>query len=202
MNTRKAIPDDPNFFQHRQLRMFGADPEEYVGRVLDIRKDIQKLRREAGPALGWDYDPFTDEQLSDIEQYNLFPNTMITVQPDDAIIMRARPHPTDPDWCYWDKYTFHRQPDPEVARRHGVEFRPWSETDLAPVPRPEHDEFTQEDIIAGRKSMTITIDQDVHYIRDVQAGMHSRGFGAQKLCEDEVRIQHYHDWLDQWMGNR
>ena len=116
--------------------------------------------------------------------------------------MRARPHPADPDWCYWDKLTFHRQPDPEVAHRHGVEFRPWSETDLAPVPRPEHDEFTQEDIIAGHKSMTITIDQDVHYIRDVQAGMHSRGFGAQKLCEDEVRIQHYHDWLDRWMGNR
>ena len=60
----------------------------------------------------------------------------------------------------------------------------------------------------GRESIvvscgpTITIDQDVHYIRDVQAGMHSRGFGAQKLCDDEVRIQHYHDWLDHWMGNR
>ena len=202
LNSRKPIPDDPNFFQDRQLRMFGADPADYVGRVLDIRKDVQKLRREAGPSLGWDYDSLTDERLTDIEQYNFFPNTMITVQPDDALIMRARPHPTDPDWCYWDKFTFHRQPDPEVARRHGQEFRPWNQADVDPVPRPEHDEFTQDDIIAGRKTMTITIDQDVHYIRDVQAGMHSRGFGAQKLCDDEVRIQHYHDWLDHWMGNR
>ena len=202
LNSRMAIAEDPNFFQVRQLRMFGADPDEYTGRVLDIRKDIQKLRREAGPRLGWDYEPFTDERLTDIEQYNVFPNTMITIQPDDALIVRVRPHPTDPNWCYFDKLTFHRQPDPEVARRAGVPFEPWSEADLAPVPRPEHDEFTQEDIIAGRKTMTITIDQDVHYIRDVQAGMHSRGFESQILCDDEVRIQHYHDWLDHWMEVR
>ena len=48
--------------------------------------------------------------------------------------------------------------------------------------------------------MGVTIDQDVHFIRDVQAGMHSRGFGAQLLCSDEVRIQHYHDWYDTWLG--
>ena len=70
------------------------------------------------------------------------------------------------------------------------------------VGKKEHDQFTQEDIIAGRKTMTITIDQDVHLIRDIQAGMHSRGFETQKLCDDEVRIQHYHDWLDHWMGVR
>ena len=185
LNSRMAIAEDPNFFQVRQLRMFGADPDEYTGRVLDIRKDVQKLRRESGPRLGWDYRPFTDERLTDIEQYNVFPNTMITVQPDDTLIVRTRPHPTDPNWCYFDKLTFHRQPDPEVARRAGVAFEPWSQADLAPVPRPEHDEFTQDDIIAGRKTMTITIDQDVHYIRDVQAGMHSRGFQSQILCDDE-----------------
>ena len=72
--------------------------------------------------------------------------------------------------------------------------------DLNPVPRPDHDEFTQEDIIGGRKTMGVTIDQDVHFIRDVQAGMHSRGFGAQLLCSDEIRIQHFHDWYDQWMN--
>ena len=202
LNTRMPIPDEPNFFQARQVRLFGADPDDYNGRVFDIRKDIQKLRRDAGPGLGWDYEPFTDERLTDIEQYNVFPNTMITVQPDDALITRARPHPTDPDWCLWDKFTFHRQPSEAVARRRGVPFAPHSQKDLEPVPRPEHDEFSQEDIIEGRKTMTITIDQDVHYIRDVQAGMHSRGFEKMTLCDDEVRIQHYHDWLDHWMGVR
>ena len=39
--------------------------------------------------------------------------------------------------------------------------------------RPEHEIFDQEDVIAGKNSMTITIDQDIHYLRDMQAGMHS-----------------------------
>ena len=200
LNSRLPIADEPNFYQVRQLRMFGANPDDYTGRVLDIRGDIPRLRREAGPGLGWDYDAFTDERLTDIEQYNVFPNTMVTVQPDDALIARARPHPTDPNWCYWDKFTFRRQPNGDVAARHGVPFKPYNPTAAEPVPRPDHDEFSQEDIIEGRKTMGITIDQDVHYIRDVQAGMHSQGFDAALLCEDESRIQHYHDWLTHWMG--
>jgi len=199
LNSRMAIPDEPNYYQVRSLQMFGADPADYHGRVLDIRADMPALRRQAGPGLGWDYDPFTDERLTDIEQYNAFPNTMITVQPDDALIARARPHPTDPNWCYWDKFTFVRQPCEAVAQRHGVPFEPHDPTAVAPVPRPVHDEFTQEDIIEGRKTMGSTIDQDVHYIRDVQAGMHSQGFDAALLCDEEARIQHYHDWLSHWM---
>jgi phenylpropionate dioxygenase-like ring-hydroxylating dioxygenase large terminal subunit len=201
LNSRLPIASEPNFYQIRQLEMFGANPKDYEGRVLDIRGDMPALRRAAGPRLGWDYDAFTDEQLTDIEQYNAFPNTMITAQPDDALITRARPHPTDPNWCYWDKFTFRRQPDPEVAKRHGVAFEPHDPKATLPIPRPEHDDFDQEDIIAGRKTMGITIDQDVHYIRDVQAGMHSRGFRQALLCDEEARIQHYHDWLGVWMGN-
>ena len=68
-----------------------------------------------------------------------------------------------------------------------------------PVQRPEHDEFDQEDVIAGRKTMDITVDQDVHLIRDVQNGMRSRGFKKQVLNDDEARIQHYHDWYAWFM---
>ncbi len=202
VNTRLPIPTDTTPALARQLLKFGGDPADYQGRVLDVREAIQKLRRDAGPRLGWDYDRFSDEQLSDVEQFNALPNLMITVQADDAMVMRARPHPTDPDWCYWDKFSLHRQPDPAVAARHGVAFEPHDAADVAPVARPEHEDFTQDDIIAGRKTMGVTIDQDVHFIRDVQAGMHSRGFESQILNLDEVRIQHFHDWLDHWMANR
>jgi phenylpropionate dioxygenase-like ring-hydroxylating dioxygenase large terminal subunit len=195
VNTRLAIPEQPTVYMEMALNRYGVDPSQYDGRILDVRDDVQKLRREAGPRLGYDYDRMSDERLSDIEQYNLFPNTMITLQPDDALIMRARPHPTDPNRCWWDKLSFHRQPDPSVAERHGIAFEPYDPKDLDPIERPEHDEFTQDDIIAGRKTMTITIDQDVHLIRDVQAGMRSRGFDNAILCDDEARVQHYHDWL-------
>ena len=48
--------------------------------------------------------------------------------------------------------------------------------------------------------MTITIDQDIHYLQDMQAGMHSRGFSRAWLNEDEARVQHFHDWLDVWLA--
>ena len=202
VNTRLPIPETPNYYLDHQLKMYGADPSEYEGRVLDIRADVQKLRRDAGPRLGFDYQLLTDERLTDIEQYNIFPNMMITVQPDSALITRARPHPTDPEKCLWDKFTFTMQPRAQVAEQAGVPFEPANPGLVEPIARPEHDEFDQDDIIAGRKTMTITIDQDIHLIRDVQRGMRSRGFDTARLCDDEVRIQHYHDWLDHTLGVR
>jgi phenylpropionate dioxygenase-like ring-hydroxylating dioxygenase large terminal subunit len=200
VNRRFAIPEVPNYYLEHQLRMFGADPDEYVGRVLDIRDAMPKIRREAGPGRGFDYDRLSDEQLTDIEQYNLFPNVLITCTPDAAFVARARPHPTNPDWCWWDKFAFRMHPSPEVAARARVAYEPHTSTLFEQPDRPVHDEFSQEDIIAGRKTMGITIDQDVHYIRDVQRGMQSRGFVKSRLNSDEARLQHYHDWLTNWMA--
>lgn len=58
--------------------------------------------------------------------------------------MRAWPHPTDPNWCWWAQFAF---------------------------------------------------------IRDVQAGMHSRGFDTAVLNSDEARIRHCRSWLDHWMAD-
>jgi hypothetical protein len=152
-----------------------------------------------GPTLGYHYDLLTDEQLSDIVQYNIFPNSILVVQPEEVWILRSRPHATDPNKCYWDKLALRMFPDAEAQNRANISFN----LDQDGVPdgseRPEHDEFTQEDIIAGRKTMTITLDQDIHLIRDVQKGMHSRGFKEAWLNDDESRVQHYHTWLDSYM---
>ena len=37
--------------------------------MLDIRRDVQRLRREHGPRLGYDYSSFTDERLTDITRF-------------------------------------------------------------------------------------------------------------------------------------
>ena len=39
----------------------------------------------------------------------------------------------------------------------------------------------------------ITIDQDIHFICDVQKSMHSKRFNEAWLNDDEARVQRYHD---------
>jgi phenylpropionate dioxygenase-like ring-hydroxylating dioxygenase large terminal subunit len=199
VNERVGVPDLPNFYMEHQLKMYGVNPADYAGRVLDVRLDMQQIRRRVAPSLGFDYDRLSDDRLTDIEQYNIFPNTLITLTPDAAFVARARSHPSDPGWCWWDKFTLRMAPSPEVAARAGVAYQPYPDTLFEQPERPVHDEFTQDDVITGRKTMGVTIDQDVHYIRDVQRGMQSRGFKAARLCDDEARVQHYHDWFTQWL---
>ncbi len=50
-----------------------------------------------------------------------------------------------------DKFTFHRQPSPDVASRHGVPFEPLRHEVVESVARPEHDEFEQDDIIEAAR---------------------------------------------------
>lgn len=94
--------------------------------------------------------------------------------------MRARPHIDDPNRCFFDKWTL-RAPGP----------------DPVPAARPEPEVFAGEDVAAGRNSITITIDQDIHLLPRMQAGMRSRGFERATLNDDESRVQHFHDWVDE-----
>lgn len=200
VNSRLPIPEEPPGRIRQQLEAMGLDPADYNGRVLDIRADVQKRRREVGPELGYDYDRLSDDELTDIVQYNVFPNVILTMQPEDLLIMRPRPHPTDPNKCFWDKMTLRMPPNEGAARKANVSFSPRMAVDVATAERPERDEFDQDDIIEGRKTMTITIDQDIHLIRDIQAGMHSRGFSDAWLSDEENRVQHFHDWLDYYLA--
>ncbi|MBO6657541.1 MAG: Rieske 2Fe-2S domain-containing protein [Pseudomonadales bacterium] len=208
VNSRLPIPDEVPPTQWAQMETLGMDKDDYQGRVLDVRRDIQIKKRELGPALGYNYDLLSDEQLSDIVQYNVFPNAVLVLQPEEFWILRSRPHATDPNKCYWDKFALRMLPDVELQKGAKVEFPPLQnranvsfnlDQNSDGTIRPEHDEFDQEAIIAGEKTMTITLDQDIHLIRDVQKGMQSRGFREAWLNEDESRVQHYHTWIDRYM---
>jgi len=200
VNTNLPIPEEVPPTMWAQMQVLGMDLENYKGRVLDVRKDIQVKKREQGPALGYDYDKLSDTQLSDIVQYNIFPNSILVLQPEEFWILRSRPHATDPNKSYWDKFSLRMPPSKAVQESANISFNLDQESLPENWQRPEHDEFTQDDIIAGDKTMTITIDQDIHFIRDVQQGMKSRGFGEAWLNDDEVRVQHFHDWIDRYMA--
>ena len=193
-------PDEPTVYQRMALERYGADPAAYTGHILDIRADVQRLRRQEGPRLGYDYD--RDHRRTTHRRRAVQP---VPQHDDHTATGRCPDHAgattsDGPEPVLLGQVQLHRQPDPKVAERAGVVFTPHPDDDRAPAERPEHDEFTQDDIIAGRKTMTITIDQDIHLIRDVQAGMRSRGFSTARLCDDEARVQHYHDWLGHHLG--
>ena len=155
---------------------------------------MQRQKRKVGAELGFDYSRFSDEQVSDIWQYDIFPNTFLTLQAEEVWIYGSRPHPVDPDKCFFDKWTLQIPIEVGCDAERGLTLNP-SLTVSSEADRPEHAIFSAEDVIAGEHSLTITLDQDIYYLADMQAGMHSRGFDYAVLNEDEVRVQHFHDWI-------
>ncbi len=178
-------PDVPSDMQAMQLEAFGLDPADFRGRVEAIRPALQRAKRALAGEQGLAYDAFTEAQLTDVWQFNLFPNVILSVTPESAWLMRSRPDVTDPGRSMLDMITlvrFHGEESPEAAgsdeadgARIGTHFR-LNGPRPADYVRPPRDAFTHEDIIAGRKTMTVTIDEDISLLGRVQQGMASRGF--------------------------
>jgi phenylpropionate dioxygenase-like ring-hydroxylating dioxygenase large terminal subunit len=202
INPRFPVPHEPTDIQSAQLRSLGLDPADFNGRVLEVREAVQRRKREAGADLGIDYTPFADAQLSDVWQYNLFPNIIFSFTPEHCWVMRPRPHPTDPQQCYFDKMSLLLFADADATRQTTNIVGPGrteeqSATQLAAdYTRPERDVFDHQAVISGEKTMTPTIDQDIELLGGVQAGMASEGFDTVWLNDDEMRVQHFHNELD------
>jgi len=201
-NPRYGEPEEAPPILDMMARQIGLNPDDFKGRVGDIRKAAQVQKRKLGEELGYSYDEFPDDLVSDVVQYDLFPNIIATIHPEYLWIMRPRPHPTDPNKCFFDKMTLQIPMDVGHDAESGLSLiGDVSQQVALQGARPEHDVFDREAVITGQKSMTITIDQDVHYLPDMQAGMMSAGFQQAVLNEDESRIQHFHDWWDVWMND-
>lgn len=197
-NSRYPEPGQTPAHMVPLLRGLGMNPDDFNGRVRQVREAVQRRKRALAPELGFDCSELSDEQLSDIWQYDIFPNTFMTIQAEELWVFGPRPHPTDPDKCFLDKFTL------QIPTEVGCD--PVRQLTLNPrlarsrhSDRPQQEVFTREDVIAGRHSLTATIDQDIQYLPDMQAGMYSRGFARAVLNVEEVRLQHFHDWLDYWL---
>ncbi len=197
-NSRYPVPEATPPHLVPLLEGLGLDPAAFNGRVPELRETVQQHKRKVGAELGFDYAGLSDEQVSDVWQYDIFPNTFLTIQAEELWIYGPRPHPTDPDKCYFDKWTLQVPREITADEERGLSLNPRLMVSRDDE-RPEHDVFTAEDVIAGRHTLTITIDQDIYYLANMQAGMHSRGFDRAVLNVEEVRLQHFHDWLDEWI---
>lgn len=208
-NPRFPVPEEPTDIHRTQLQQWDLDPQDFVGRVPEIRRAVQVQRRLVGREKGFDYDAFTDEQLSDVWQYNLFPNIIMSFTPGHCWLMRVRPDGKDPGKCQFDKLSLVMFADPALVGQEAttdlpdavaLEDKRTRRTHIgidgvkpADYQRPERDVFDYSEVVAGRKTMTDTIDQDVELLSNVQAGMGSSAFETTWLNDDEMRVQHFHN---------
>lgn len=194
-NDRYPVPEATPPHLIPLLQALGMEPANFNGRVSEIREAVQQRKRELAPQLGFDASELSDEQLSDVWQYDIFPNMFMTVQAEELWVYGPRPHGKHPGRCYFDLWVLQLPTEMATDAAQGLSLSPSLQTSRE-APRPEHDSFTHEAVIAGDKTLNITIDQDIFYLAGMQAGMHSAGFDHAVLNCDEVRIQHFHDWLD------
>ena len=197
-NPRYPMPEAVPDYMQPLLEGLQLNPMDFQGRVADIRKAVQTRKRELANQFSCGYDLLDDDQLTDVWQYDFFPNLFMTIQAEELSVYGPRPHPTDPNKCFFDKWTLQLPIEACTDPEAGITLHPGLETSRRDE-RPEHDIFDREAVLNGEHSLTITFDQDITYLPDMQAGMHSRGFDHALLNQDEARVQHFHDWLASWM---
>jgi len=139
-----------------------------------VRQALIEVGRAEAAQGHVDYSGLTDDQLVDDHHYFLFPNVIMNIDAGHFIASRIRPHPTDPDWSYFDLHVFDWLSDAERAarpRRKHVDLPPG--TDVGRVP-----------------------DQDFSALPSVQLGMHSAGFEQVRLSDLECRVLAFHECID------
>jgi nitrite reductase/ring-hydroxylating ferredoxin subunit len=176
------------------LEEAGVKPSRYRGDAKGVRRAIQRAKRENKP-FGIDYDGFTDNQISDDWNPTLFPNVTLNMHPEGVLVMRFRPHATDPEKGYWDNIV--------LARRLADGKRPPAymgvdeHADVTGATRPAREFSTVE----NPPSSELLI-QDLDNMVTLHRGMKSRGLKHIVLSEQERRIQQFLAELDLYLNDK
>ena len=174
----------------KELTYWGLDPEDFREDPLRTREALQQAKRERGAEKGYDFSHFHDAQLTDHFHYTIFPNISFSLKPDGCIWLRADPHPTDPERCYFDMWYFTWFPE-GLDRYYAYSMG--QEVDrTTPVPHQRG--------VVGELSCGPGIDQDVSIWSEQQKGLRSRGYKGGHLAGQEARVRFFHDTIDRWVG--
>jgi phenylpropionate dioxygenase-like ring-hydroxylating dioxygenase large terminal subunit len=138
------------------------------------------MSRNMAEASGADLSGLSEDQLTDIHCWLLFPNFCLQATATETLGWRVRPDGDDPDSCLLDQYM----------------LRPMPGTDRTP---PERQYF--EDWRDSEPGLVLT--QDYENLTNTQQGLHQIGFeGVLTASEQEKRIAHLHDVLDRFLEGR
>lgn len=171
------------------MRYYGMDPDEYRGRPEDAWR--AKIEHSRGLTEESDvtapYAAMTDEQLVDVYHYFIFPGFVLNMFPEGINAFRYRPHPSDPGKMYYDLVMLVHYPQGQSL--------PW-----------KHRQFEQavryEEIVDAPISGIVTdvLQQDADNVAINQRGLNSEGFRGMYLGEQELRLRHFHQVLDEYLG--
>ncbi len=189
--TLQGGEDDTLRMMEQELKFWNLDPDNYRGgKTSEIRADLQRQKRLLGAEKGFDFSTYHDAQLTDHWHFTIFPNLSFSLKPDGNIWLRARPHETDPEKCYFDMWymTLFPKGTTQYYSQSMGEM-----VDLT-VPAP-HLQGKWGDV-----SMGPGIDQDVSVWEVQQRGLHSRGYRRDYLSGQEDRVRYFHENLARWMN--
>ena len=79
-----------------------------------MREAYKHARREWGATYGFDFSALSDSQVADDWNFNIFPNVTLNVHPEGILVMRFRPHHSDPQICHYDVWAIaHTSSNPD-----------------------------------------------------------------------------------------
>jgi nitrite reductase/ring-hydroxylating ferredoxin subunit len=169
--TGKASDTDPAI-----LAAGAVDPTSFSGTADDVRHAVQAKKRESQDSVAFlPYRNLTDGELTDDFHVMCFPNTQFNVFAENILMFRHRPHPVDPNRCYYDV---------------------WYLSHVSPGKRPP---LPPHATLPAGADLGMALNQDASNVASVQAGMRSRSTDGVYLGELETRIRHFHRTLDQYM---
>ena len=141
-----------------------------------VRNLLARLIRERSSADGVDLTSFTDAQVTDLHQFNCFPNISPVFLVESLACVRTRPGPT-PDDCFLDLiFCSRKAADSERSRPVDVTLDP-ATADVGAV-----------------------FNQDIANLMRAQRGLHQPGFTHLSLSREEMRIERLHRNLERFLG--
>jgi len=141
-----------------------------------VRVLLARLIREHGVAAGIDLGAFDDAQVTDLHQYNCFPNISPVFLVESLAVVRTRPGVT-PDDCLLDLFFLSR---------------------VAPdAPRSTPVDVTMD---AATADVGTVFNQDIVNLQRAQRGLHQPGFTHLTLSREEMRIENLHRNLERYLG--
>ena len=187
----KSVDDEVIRQLGEHMEFWGLNPDDFRGRIGDVREALQKQKRALGKEKGYNFDSYDDVMLTDNWHYTIFPNLSFSLKPDGNIVLRARPHESDPEKCYFDMWYMNLFPEGET------EYYSPTLRDKVSLDTPaEHVIGSKE----GHPHLGPTINQDVALWSDQQKALHSRGYRREILAGQESRVRFFHENLERWMS--